>query len=375
VRAPDEGSDLATRHNELVVLPDPIPPARETRSVAVLMLTTFLAAGAVVVAAGAIGGIFSSPKPAGSASGPVVSRVQDEIVDIDTVLEQNLAAAGTGMVLTPDGEVLTNNHVIQGASTITATDIGNGRTYTASVVGYDERRDVAVLRLDGAADLPSISLGDSDAVSTGMRVVTIGNAEGLGGTPASKTGVVLARDQAIAVADDLDGTSEHLSQLIEIRGDLEPGDSGGPMIDGAGAAVGMDTAASQSYQFSSGAGLGFAIEINPVKRIARQILAGRGTSTIHIGQTAFIGVRINTSDSSRAGAPIEGAVQGSPAAAAGIARGDLIVEFAGRPIASATALTAALVPYHPGQRVAIAWLTPAGVRQTATIRLAKGPSA
>ena len=359
-----------------MVIPDPVPPARETRSVAVLMASTFVAAAVFVAAAGAIGGFFSSQAQLGSARGPVIQRVQNEVVDINTVLREGLgAAAGTGMVLTANGEVLTNNHVIQGAATITATDIANGRTYTASVVGYDEQRDVAVLALDGATGLPTVSLGDSAAVNAGTHVVTIGNAGGLGGTPAAKRGVVLARDQAIAVADDLDGTAENLSQLIEIRGDLQPGDSGGPMIDRAGTVVGMDTAASHAYQFSAANGLGFAIEIDPAKQIVREILGARGTSTIHIGATAFIGVRIRPDYSGPPGAPIQNAIQDTPAAGVGIGTGDLIVAFAGKAIDSASALTAALVPFHPGQRATIAWLTPAGVRQSATIKLATGPAA
>ena len=360
------------------MIPDLLPPARETRSVSVLMASTFMAAAAFVAAVALLTGVFSSSEPSRSAGGPVVSRVRDEVVDINTVLpEEDGAAAGTGMVLSSDGEVLTNNHVIQEASTITATDIGNGRTYTATVVGYDEARDIAVLRLEGASGLPTVTLGSSAGVQDGTRVMTVGNAGGLGGTPAAKTGLVTARDESVVVADDLDDTTESLSRLIEIHGDLQPGDSGGPMINRAGRVVGMDTAASASYQFGSGSanGLGFAIEIDPAKQIARRILAGEATSTIHIGTTAFIGVSIESHDTGPPGAPVGAAIPGTAAAAAGLGHGDLIVEFAGKPIDSTSALTTALVPFHPGQHAKLVWLTATGIRHQATIRLGTGPAA
>jgi S1-C subfamily serine protease len=266
--------------------------------------------------------------------------------------------------------------VIQEATSIQATDIAPGRNYTARVVGYDEQRDIAVLQLEGASGLPSISLGDSSGIDNGTHVVTIGNAGGIGGIPSARRGVVLARDQAIRVEDDLDGLSESLAQLIEVRGDLQPGDSGGPMIDGAGQVVGMDTAASQSYQFSSaGNGLGFAIEIDPVEQIEKQIIDRQPGRGVHIGPTAYIGVLIQSRYSGPPGAPIEGALPGTPAASAGLVPGDLIVELGNHAIDSATALTAALVPFHPGQRVSIGWVTPAGVGQSATITLGTGPAA
>ncbi len=238
------------------------------------MAGTFVAAVLCVAAAAAIAGVFSSTAaaPGESVGSAVVTRVQNQLVDINTVLGEGGMAAGTGMVLTANGEILTNNHVIQGATSIQATDVATGRNYDASVVGYDEQGDIAVLQLDGASALPTVTLGTSAGVDAGNRVVTIGNAGGVGGTPPAQAGVVLARDQAIQVEDDLDGAGESLSRLIEIRGDLQPGDSGGPMIDQSGRVVGMDTAASQSYQFSSADGLGFALEIDPVEQIMRQIV-------------------------------------------------------------------------------------------------------
>ncbi|MGZ6840495.1 MAG: S1C family serine protease, partial [Frankiaceae bacterium] len=122
--------------------------------------------------------------PAGSSDAAIAAAVSPGIVDINTTLGYRGAqAAGTGMVLTSSGEVLTNNHVIEGATSITATDVGSGQTYTASVVGYDPSEDVAVLQLTGASGLQTVTIGDSSAVRVGQRVVGIGNAGGTGGTP------------------------------------------------------------------------------------------------------------------------------------------------------------------------------------------------
>jgi len=351
----------------------------QTRSVAVLMASTFLAALAFVAAAVAIGGFVrpDSQPTFVSVHDAVVARVDAEIVDINTVLVNNDGlAAGTGMVLTSNGEVLTNNHVIQQASSISATDVGNGHSYQARVIGYDEKRDIAVLQLIGAYGLASVALGDSAGIGQGTHVVTIGNAGGAGGTPSAHAGTVLARDQAINVADDLDGSSEDLSQLLEIRGDLQPGDSGGPMITGSGEVVGMDTAAGENYEFSAGNGFGFALEVDPVRQVANEIIARHATSAIHIGPTAYIGVLVEPQSqySGPPGALIERAVEGTPAAGAGIEPGDLIVALGNRQIGSAQQLTQALVPYHPGDRVTISWLTLGGVHRSATIALASGPA-
>ena len=141
---------------------------------------------------------------------------------------QQATAAGTGIVLTSTGEVLTNNHVIEGATSIKVTDIGNGKSYTATVVGYDATQDVAVLHLQGASGLTTASLGDSATVQAGDRVVALGNAEGKGGTPSVATGMVTALNQSIIASDGLSGVNEQLSGLIESNARIKPGDSGGP---------------------------------------------------------------------------------------------------------------------------------------------------
>lgn len=349
----------------------------------VLMATTFTAAVGFVILAVVVGRLINT----GTAitisvvKGPVVTRVDRELVDIDTILgppgEESGAAAGTGMVLTSSGVVLTNNHVIEDASSVHATDLGNGRTYTARVIGYDEHRDIAVLQLEGASGLATVTLGNSALERVGARITTIGNAGGVGGTPAARSGIVIALDRAIPVADDLAESSENLSSLIEVHGDLQPGDSGGPMINAAGKVVGLDTAASTTYAFSSQTtGEGFAIEIDRVMPTAARIRAGHGSTMIHVGPTAYIGVDIGQPlKHAPPGAAIAGVNAGTPAARAGIAAHDAITELAGQPINSTSALTAALVAFHPGQRIRISWVNQSGISHSATITLATNPTA
>lgn len=346
----------------------------------VLMATTFTAALCVVVVAAIASGTFGGVTrvlPVTAVSDPLVTRVDTELVDINTVIGDGQgAAAGTGMVLTPTGLVLTNNHVIAQATSVEAVDVGSHQTYAARVLGYDERRDVAVIQLEGASGLPTVTLGDSSHVGVGGQVVTIGNAGGIGGTPAARSGTVLGLNRAILVSDDFDGSSEHLSQLIQIHGDLQPGDSGGPLVDGAGAVIGMDTAASTGFELhGQTTGQGFAIEIDTVKRIAAQIRAGEASSTVHIGPTAFIGVDVNAAAQNVDGAAVAGTLPGSAAANVGLGDGDVITALGARSVSSSNALTEALVRYRPGQRVTLTWLDSGGVRHSALITLGTGPAA
>src|SRR5208282_5386207 len=133
----------------------------------------------------------------------IASKVDPGLVDIVSTLGyQNAEAAGTGQVVTSSGEVLTNNHVIDGATSIKATDIGSGRTYTAKVVGYDQTDDIAVLQLQGASGLATVSFGDSSQVTAGENVVALGNAGGKGGTPSVAAGTVTALNQSITASDE-----------------------------------------------------------------------------------------------------------------------------------------------------------------------------
>jgi S1-C subfamily serine protease len=322
----------------------------------------------------------------------IASKVDPGLVDINTTLSyQEEQAAGTGMVLTSSGEVLTNNHVIDGATSISVTDVGNGQTYSATVVGYDIARDLAVLQLHGASGLQTVSIGNSSNVSVGESVVGIGNAGGTGGTPSAAGGSVTALNQTITASDDGDGTTEQLSGLIESNADIQPGDSGGPLVDTSGQVLGIDTAASAGYSFQSGqsgGGSGYSIPINEATTVAKEIEAGQGSSTIHIGLTAFLGVLVAPTSSSgggyggfggggsqESGVSVSGVVTGDPANEAGITTGDVITAFGGSAVDSPSALTTALVPHRPGDKVQITWTDTSGQSHTATVQLASGPPA
>jgi S1-C subfamily serine protease len=208
----------------------------------------------------------------------VAAQVNPAVVDIYTTLAGG-SAAGTGMVISSSGEVLTNNHVVEGATAISVQVAGTGRTYSASVVGTDKADDVAVIQLRGAANLKAITVGDSSKVSVGDAVLAIGNALGRGGTPLATQGVVAGLNQTIT-ADDGSGNAETLSGLIQVRALIQPGDSGGPLVDAGGNVIGMDTAAQigRGRRQSTSSNNGYAIPISTAMAIAKQIEAG-GTIT------------------------------------------------------------------------------------------------
>jgi S1-C subfamily serine protease len=305
-------------------------------------------------------------------------RVVPGLVDVNTELGmQGAAGAGTGIVLTSDGEVLTNNHVVEGATNISVTDVGNGRTYRANVVGYDRSQDVAVLRLVGAAGLTVAPLGNSSSVAVGDSIAGVGNAGGVGGAPSMAAGQVAALNQSITASDEGTGSSEQLTGLIQVAADIQPGDSGGPLINGAGDVVGMDTAASANYKFgrqvSAGrAGAqGFAIPINQALSIAKNIESSTASNTVHIGPTAFIGVTV--SDANGSGAVIRQLVPNGPAEQAGLAPGDVITTVDGHRIDSATTLTHTLDGYHPNDTITFGWVDQQMQQQHGQISLAQGP--
>lgn len=313
----------------------------------------------------------------------IATQTDPGLVDINTTLGyQQARAAGTGMVLTSSGEVLTNNHVINGATSITARDIGNGRTYQAKVVGYDHGHDVAVLQLQGASGLQTVTLGDSGSASSGQKVVALGNALGKGGTPAVATGHIAGLGASITASDEGAGTSEQLTGLIHHNAGIQPGDSGGPLVNTAGQVIGINTAASQGTQFQGQQTQAFAVPINQAKSIADQIEAGTSSTTVHIGPTGLLGVQIMSAGSAAAngiqtgaGATVAGVVAGTPAAGAGLTQGDVIVSVDGQSVSSPEQLQSALGQHHPGDSVTIGWQDQTGQTQSASVVLANGPAA
>jgi S1-C subfamily serine protease len=318
----------------------------------------------------------------------IAAQTDPGLVDINTTLGlQSAAAAGTGQVLTSSGLVLTNNHVIDGATSIRVTDIGNGRTYPAKVVGYAQHKDIAVIQLQGASGLQTVNMGNSSSATAGEKVVALGNALGKGGTPSVAVGHITGLGASITASDAGAGTSEHLTGLIHHNAPIQPGDSGGPLVNTAGQVVGINTAASSGFQFqsgqnSSGQTQAFAIPINEALAIAGQIEAGNSSSTVHIGTTGLLGVEVMPASNAAAngvqagsGAAVAGVVQGTPAAQAGLTQGDVITSAGGQRVTSPSGLQAALEQHHPGDSVAIGWTDQAGQAHTATVALANGPAA
>lgn len=303
--------------------------------------------------------------------GSASAAQQIGVVDINTVLKyQGARAAGTGIVLSSTGEILTNNHVVSGATSISVQVVTTGRTYRATVVGTAPTEDVAVLRLENAAGLQTAVLGDSGTVQVGASVTGVGNAGGRGGTPSAAHGTVVALDQALTASDGSGQNSERLTGMIETDAPIRAGDSGGPLYDAAAHVLGMDTAASAR---ASRTALGFAIPINRARAIAGEIEAGHASATIHLGYPGFLGVTASASPNTP-GALVESVLGDGPAGRAGIKAGDVITAVGGTAVRSSTGLHAAMATLEPGQRVAIAWRDGANQAQRAVITLATGPA-
>jgi S1-C subfamily serine protease len=289
------------------------------------------------------------------------------VVDISTVLGyDNAAAAGTGMVLTSDGEILTNNHVVDGATSITVTVLSTGQSYSATVVGTDPTADVAVLQLSDATGLDTVETEDT-AVAVGDDVTAVGNAGDEAGTAAA-AGSVTAVDQSITATDETGQDAEQLTGLIEIAADVEAGDSGGPLYDADGQVVGMDTAASSS------GGQAYAIPITTALSVAEQIVGGVDNDTIHQGYPGFLGVSVQDDGTGTSGAAIAGVVSGGPADQAGLTAGDVITAIGRTTITSADDVTTALAGRDPGDPVSVTWTDTTDQSQTATVTLATGPA-
>jgi S1-C subfamily serine protease len=315
----------------------------------------------------------------------IAAKTDPGLVDIYTNLAlQGGEAAGTGQVLTSNGEVLTNNHVIDGATSIRATDIGNGRTYTAKVVGYDRTKDIAVIQLQNASGLQTVTTGDSASAAAGQKVVALGNAGGKGGTPSVASGHITGLNASIVASDASAGTSEHLTGLIHHNAPIQPGDSGGPLVNTAGQVIGINTAASTGgqFQFQRGATQAFAIPINEALSLAAQIEAGQASSTVHLGATGLLGVEILSQGSAAqngiqagTGAAVQQVIQNTPAARAGITGGSVITSAAGQRVTSPAGLQTALGTHHPGDSITINWTDASGQAHSAIVTLVNGPAA
>lgn len=315
--------------------------------------------------------------PDTTTGGQVTSSVESlsvGLVDINTVLAyQQAEAAGTGMVMTADGLVLTNNHVVEGSTSISVTIVSTGKTYKASVVGTDPSHDVAVLQLEDASGLTPARFGDSSTVAVGDAVTAVGNAGGDGGEPTVAPGHVTALGQEITASDRDGSNPEQLTNLIQVDANLQPGESGGPLYDSQGNVIGMDTAGGVNrLRSATTSNEGYAIPINDAMAIAEQIAAGNDTDTITLGTPGFLGVSVQAGDDGSV--VLTQVVSGTPAAKIGLQVGDVLTNVDGRAIDSTQAVSAALDGRRGGDKVSVSWTDSAGKAHTATATLIDGPA-
>jgi S1-C subfamily serine protease len=318
---------------------------------------------------GFAGGFGGSADPSTGTTDAVDATAAQEIglVYITTTLDYGTGqAAGTGMILTSDGEILTNHHVVEGATTISVEDVSTGRTYDADVVGYDATSDVAVLQLDDASGLTPVTTDADEVVQVGDAVTGVGNANGDGGAASAAAGTVAALDQTITVSSETGGEAAQLSGLIQVDADIIAGDSGGALYDDDGEVIGMNTAASSGSTDISG----YAVPIASALAIADQIESGQESDTVEIGGHGFLGVELSPDVT---GALVAGVVEDSPAADAGVSVGSTITSLNGTATTSADALSAAVSQLEVGDRVTLAWTDTSGQATTATITLGAGP--
>ncbi len=339
----------------------------------------------------------------------VYQAVEPGVVDVTSNLRYlQETAKGTGFVIdSAAGLILTNNHVIDGATSVTVTPVTSGRSYPARILGYDRADDVALLQVRGIPRLKAVTIGSSARVRVGMPVLAIGNEAGQGGSPTVAPGVISNLDRTIVATDQSSGLNETLHGMMQTSADIRPGDSGGPLAGADGRVIGINTAAGGNTVYS-----GYAIPIDQAMPIARQIAAGLPGARVQIGLPAFLGVLLPDSSSTSpqrqarrdphqtgavsgsgsgctsgdttaapasiapagTGALVNGVLCGTPAAQAGLFAGDVITSAGGHAVTSPRSLTAILGRFRPGSQVALAWVAPGGSLHTAVVTLAGGPA-
>lgn len=359
------------------------------------------------------GGVSSSTERA------VVSAVRPGLVEISSNLAyQGSQAAATGMVITKDGLVLTNNHVITDTTQLTAKVVATGQQFPARWLGYDSADDVAVIKLIGAHNLRTVPLGNSSGVRLGDHVIAIGNAYGAGRFPAV-AGTITGMHRTITASDSGAATKETLHGMLQTDAGIVQGDSGGPLSNTAGQVIGMNTAAATGSFGSSTQNVGFAIPINKALRIAHEIIRGKSSPSIQIGSTGFLGVLVPAGQASQvmspqqqrdrqlrqdqagfpsvqpsapvclqnsesagvpahvapvpAGALIIGELCNTPADKAGIIAGDVITSVGGRRIFSPKQLTGVMLGFRPGMSVKVTWVDIKGQTHTGSLHLIQAP--
>lgn len=300
--------------------------------------------------------------------GTALKSGQTGMVLIDTVLNGG-EGAGTGMILSEDGYVLTNYHVVEGSTEVKVTDTTSGKQYTGEVVGHDQTQDVALVKLKDASGLKPVQTS-SDAVSTGDQVSAIGNASGEGYLR-QLTGKVTATDQSITTQAEATSAGEKLNNLIQTDADVVPGYSGGALVNESGQVVGMTTAASAGKTSENVDG--YAIPITEALKIAEQIKSGQSSESVQIGKGAALGISVLSADTGQVGGgygvSVQEVIQGGAVAGTGIKTGDTIVGLDGKSVKSYAALKEILSGHKAGDKVELVWLDSNGKQSTKTVTL------
>jgi serine protease Do len=285
------------------------------------------------------------------AVGPSVVSIQTRALGVGAFLQAvPQQGAGSGFVLSSDGVIVTNNHVVDGATAITVT-LADGRKLDARVLGRDSNADLAVLKVD-ATGLPAVKIGRSAALVVGDSVVAIGNALALDGGPTVTQGIVSALDRTISAGDQGSaGNSETLRHVLQTDAAINPGNSGGPLLNAAGEVVGINTAVAGDAQ-----NIGFALAIDKAMPIVNQLKTGQtpvqpflGLSTV----TLTPGIQRQLGLDLSKGAVVAAVTPGSGAEIAGLQQGDVITKIAGKDMASAEDVTAAVADHKPGDKIDI----------------------
>ena len=284
----------------------------------------------------------------------ILAKVEPSVVDI-VAQSRRGTGEGTGIIISPDGYILTNAHVVNGANTVTVSTSSSGKALSATVIGADTAHDVALIKVaNPGGSLPAAELGRSADLKVGDDVVAIGNALGLRGDPTVTRGIVSA----------LNRTVDNLTGMIQTDAAINPGNSGGPLVNSAGQVIGINTAVA-----ADGAqNIGFAIPIDRAKALADRLRAGQGPAP-----TAFLGVSTTDTADGSGGAQVVDVVAGGPAQKGGLAVGDLIVTFDGKPVATADALSGLVQAHQPGDTVQVV-VERNGASRTVTVTLGTKPA-
>lgn len=319
----------------------------------------------------------ATPSAGSSTADAIAAKVDPAIVDINTTVGSG-QAAGTGMIISSTGEILTNNHVVSQSTSITVTVQGRSQTYPAHVVGVNIAQDVAVIQIDAnVSGLPTVKFANSSSLQVGDTVVAVGNALGQGGTPHATQGQVTALDQTITASTG-GSQSETLNGMIQSDAVIYEGDSGGALVNTSGQVVGMITAGQAQGFRSSASDIGFAISSNTALSIVNRIRAHEQASDLTYGQVGYMGVQVQSLDSASAaqlglnvtsGALVVAVVSGSPAQSAGITRSSVITNVGGSAVTSSDTLGTAIKSHQPGEKVSVTWVNQSGTH-TATVTLA-----